>query len=145
MYLNVLYNQYPSSSSTNRSVPAVASTEPEFDVDLSEYLHRSEHRPGSGTYRFEYDRERTLPSTAVVAALSEVTGTPPTSLGPLYDAVDTDALDALVGDRDAANGDVGVTFPIGGYAVTAHGRGTVTVAPQESAPADARNAEGRHG
>jgi hypothetical protein len=123
----------------------VASTEPEFDIDLSEYLHRSEHRPASGTYRFEYDRERTSPSTAAVAALSEVTGRPPTALGPLHDAVDTDALDALVGDRDAANGDVGVTFPIGGYAVTVNGDGTVTVAPPDPAPADARNAEGRHG
>lgn len=59
-------------------------------------------------------------SHAVVRAVATVTNTPVDELAPLYDQIDTDALDALFdrpGRPDDGEGVV-VTFPFGGCRVS---------------------------
>lgn len=99
------------------------STQAGFELGSVTYQQDSE------TYRFEYDQDKTPASMAVVTALSDVVDTDPTELDPLHDTVDTDALDAVVGVRHPANGDVHVTFPFEGYAITVHSYGIVEVVP----------------
>lgn len=87
----------------------------------------------AGRNAFRYERttdER--PSTAVVTAVSAVAGKPvaPAAdttdgewdqadvLLPLYEAVDPDALDALVASGDGRDADLTVTFTYCDYTVT---------------------------
>lgn len=95
------------------------------------------------THRFKYDQDTTLPSMAVVAALSEVTGEDPIELQPLCDSVDTDALDALVRVRYPEN-DVHVTLPLEGYTLTVDSRGTIEAAPVARERSDGPDAEMTH-
>lgn len=92
-------------------------------------LESETYHPASETHRFEYDRDATPASMAVVAALSEVTGSDPIELEPLHATVDADALEALTTVRHTPNGDVDVSFSIEGYRVTVHSYGVVAVAP----------------
>lgn len=78
------------------------------------------------TYRVEYDTGATAASAAVIAALAEILDKCPTSLEPLYGAVETDALDALVRERWATD-DVSVTFVASGFEVTVGGGGYITL------------------
>jgi hypothetical protein len=74
------------------------------------------------------------PSTTVVTALARYRGRDPTDLPPLFDAVDADALDALLDPtvgRDT--GAVETTFRYADELVRVTGDGAVAVAP---APAD---------
>lgn len=83
----------------------------------------------SKTYRARFDPGATTPTMAVVAALSELTGTPPMELEPLQSSVDTDALDRLASDRKT--GERSVTFPVETYTVTVHSDGIVVVGQSE--------------
>lgn len=78
-------------------------------------------------HRFEYDPETTSASMAVVAALSEMRGVEPTAFEPLQHSVNSDALDTLV--ADGTGGPIQIAFHHEGYAITADGRGIVTVGP----------------
>lgn len=49
------------------------------------------------TYRAEFDRKTVTPTMAVIAVLSCLENTRPTGLDPLYDKIDTDALNRLCG------------------------------------------------
>jgi len=86
-------------------------------------------RPGDsrkGTVRTRYDWSSTSPSTAIVEAVSAAVNREPTAVGPLYEAVDSDALDALVstsGDGDS----VAVSFVFAGCHVTVRGDGSIIV------------------
>ncbi len=99
-------------------------------------LESLEYRDSSETYRAVYDRDRTVPSMAVVATLSEVMDCEPGELDPLYASVDADALDELVRVREGTVGDVTVTFPVADYAVTVHSYGVVAVTPGEREQVD---------
>lgn len=90
-------------------------------------LTPSGHHRDSETYRFEFDPDTTPASLAVVSGVTEVLDVEPTELEPLNDSVDTDALDSLVDRRNTANGDVHVTFPLGGRSVTVHSYGVVAI------------------
>lgn len=79
------------------------------------------------------------PSEAVVAAVAEASGRPvaPGSaddeatgspLSPLFDAIDTDALDSLVASADGRTRDCLVTFSYEDHVVTVH-EGAITVTP----------------
>ena len=60
-------------------------------------------------------------STAVVRTVADAEGVDPVELGtPLYEAVDSEALDELF-----AAGEGAVTFEYYGYLVTAHSDGSV--------------------
>ncbi|WP_276280466.1 HalOD1 output domain-containing protein [Halorussus caseinilyticus] len=77
-------------------------------------------------YRTTFDSS-TPPSIAVVEALSTVTGEGPTEVGPLYSAIDPDALDALFRGAGETPGDGRVTFVLDGHAVTVRRSGVVEV------------------
>jgi hypothetical protein len=61
-------------------------------------------------------------SFEVVASVAAKTGREPSEMEPLYNVVDTDALDGLF---EGANGTV--RFPYEGYRVTVSADGSVTV------------------
>lgn len=46
-------------------------------------------------HRVKYDPGQVTPSVAIIAIVSNITGTDPLELDPLYDAIDFDALDTL--------------------------------------------------
>lgn len=66
---------------------------------------------------------------AIVREIATIEGTDPEELPPLYDVVDTDALDALVRQADADGLTIG--FDYGNYRVRVEGTGEVTVTPSE--------------
>ena len=81
----------------------------------------------------EGEQRGNLPSLATIEAVTTAKGVDPDTLPPLYDAVDPDALDDLLGDprRD----DVQVSFSYADCDVTVE-RGLVTVERQaKSGPA----------
>lgn len=68
------------------------------------------------------------PTLAVVETVASVTGTEPTALPPLYDAVNPDALNALFESSDSrATTDLQVSFAYNGYDVVVRGGPTLTV------------------
>lgn len=82
-----------------------------------------------GTVRGQYDWSMTEPSTAVIETVAEARNRDPTELEPLYEAVDSDALDALVRSdgRSTAAGAVTVSFEFGDQQVTVDSSGDVVV------------------
>jgi hypothetical protein len=52
-----------------------------------------------GAYVARFDNSDALPSTIVVSVITEITGQSVTDLRPLYQIVDPDALDRIVGNR----------------------------------------------
>ncbi|MGQ4556051.1 HalOD1 output domain-containing protein [Halobellus sp. GM3] len=77
----------------------------------------------------QFDWEEVPPSVAVVEVVSAATNREPTSLPPLRDAVDTDALDALCAGESAATSSTAVSFTYAEHAVTVRGNGTVSIEP----------------
>lgn len=63
---------------------------------------------------------------AVVESTAETLGTDPLELGPLYDAIDPDVLEALVGGG-ADDSDVQVSFRFAGRRVTVRRGGPIRV------------------
>jgi len=66
---------------------------------------------------------------AVVTALSEVMDADPTTLDPLQETIDTDALDAFAAFDETSERAVHVTWTQEGYRVTVHNHGEITIAP----------------
>lgn len=72
--------------------------------------------------------EPARPSTVVIEALAAATGRDPTTMPPLYDYVDPDALDALLGSRTSdSEQSVAVSFPYDGATVRVDSSGRVEV------------------
>ncbi|MFC6864013.1 HalOD1 output domain-containing protein [Halomicroarcula sp. GCM10025817] len=89
-------------------------------------------RPGQIT-RGHFDWSVVDPSTAVAELLADAAGCEPAEVGPLYDTVDSDALDSLVRHGESAS-DCTVTFPHDGFEVSVSGDGEVLVyAPETTA------------
>ncbi|SEW12968.1 HalOD1 output domain-containing protein [Halobacterium jilantaiense] len=88
------------------------------------------------THRFEYDPADTPPCMAVVSALSAVADVEPTALPPIAETADADALNALVGRFDPADGAIEVSWRQSGFAVSVSSAGTVTVSPADSGPSE---------
>lgn len=85
---------------------------------------RSESEP---LVRTEYSSDAP-PSEAIVRALAAASGAEPTDLEPLYDSIETDALDALLGDPVFGDGaSLVVEFVTSGYRVVVRGDGHVSV------------------
>lgn len=74
----------------------------------------------------QFDFAETAPSQAVVRAVSAVTDTEPTSLQPLYESVDPEAVDRLLRSGDAG---MELTVRYLDYHVTLGGDGRVAVYP----------------
>lgn len=78
-----------------------------------------EYDPTVDAYRVTYDEPMDSPSMAVVRAVAALEDVEPVAVDPLYDAVDPDALDALVSSADAdGDGDLRVSVTVGEYRVT---------------------------
>jgi hypothetical protein len=78
--------------------------------------------------RTRYEWSSTYPSTAVVESVAAAIGRDPAAIGPLYESVDPDALDALVlSDGVADAGAVVVSVTLAGCRVTVRGSGEVVV------------------
>jgi hypothetical protein len=83
---------------------------------------------GVRMFRTEWSSERP-PSLAVVEAVAAVTGSEPTKLPLLNDAINTDALDTLFVPE--ADDQLRVSFVYDGLDITVDGEGSVTVSPVE--------------
>jgi hypothetical protein len=75
--------------------------------------------------------EDEAPSTKVVSAIAEAKGVDPLELDPLYDYVDTDALDAIFSQADASSS-LELRFSVADYQVVVSGAGEVAVTPPTS-------------
>ncbi|WP_178917872.1 HalOD1 output domain-containing protein [Natronomonas gomsonensis] len=95
------------------------------------------NRPGDGepapdshsTIQTEFDWESVTPSTAVIETIAIAANTDPSEIEPLYDSVDSEALDRLIqstGTRPT-NGGTTVSFAVSEYEVSVHSDGTVAV------------------
>lgn len=93
----------------------------------------------SATHRGEFDPETTPPSMAVVATLAAVDDIDPVEVEPLYETVDTDALDAVVSNGTDDRGDISVTLHVNGYALSVSSDGQVACRSRQGSagPADA--------
>lgn len=72
-------------------------------------------------------------STTVVTAVAKAAGAEPTALPPLYEAIDPDALDKLLGGGLGRSGghDGFLTFTYADYSVTVHADGEIVVHANE--------------
>lgn len=73
-------------------------------------------------FKFEIHRDE-QPSEAVIRSVATATGKDPTSLDPLYESVDPDALDTLLTESDR----IAVELEFDAHSVTVHNDGTVLV------------------
>ncbi|AZQ15753.1 HalOD1 output domain-containing protein [Halorubrum sp. PV6] len=81
----------------------------------------NEEMPGARAVRVTHGGDERLPSRAVVEAIAELAGVDPDELADetgivLYDYVDPDALNAMVGTRPDSGVDISLT--VGDYAVS---------------------------
>lgn len=84
---------------------------PECDDAVSYHTHFDASNPNE-------------PATAIVRALSTVTETPPTELDPLYETVDTDALNRLFGRPDTS---LSLEFDVDDWTVVVTDEGRLSV------------------
>lgn len=82
-----------------------------------------------GTVRAQYDWSSTPPSTGVVETVSRAVDRDPNALEPLYESIDPDALDAIVGSLNSrrAREDTTVSLVFAERRVTVSGSGEVLV------------------
>lgn len=85
--------------------------------------------PEDDVYTTTFDPGSDPPSVAVVESLAEVRRMDSAEMDPLYDAVDADALDALI--ERPVDSRVTVTFDVDGFEVTVSNRGDVSIRPPE--------------
>lgn len=101
----------------------------EFNDGITESFSRSTtHKRCELVYqdRFSWWSDA-KPSSAVVSALSEVADVEHDELPPLYDAVDTEALDALFRPPKGENPLMSLNLVVGEYGVTITGSGDLLV------------------
>lgn len=103
----------------SRRNEAPTATTPDIDISIE---------------RNEYDWTSIAPSTAVMETVAAATGCEATAFGPLYETIDTDALDAVVRSMQFQTSDdqASVSFGFDGIHVSVHGRGLVVVQPAEA-------------
>lgn len=68
---------------------------PSSGRDLTDAVFTDVTDGEEGSYRGKYDAGQASPSFAIIMAVSNVTELDPLELDPLYESLDTDALDAL--------------------------------------------------
>ncbi|WP_255196534.1 HalOD1 output domain-containing protein [Halorarius litoreus] len=87
-----------------------------------------------GVIQAEFDWSSLAPSIAVIEAVAIAADREPTALDPLHEAVDTDALNALLTPREKhpTDGITTVSFEFAGRTVTVQSNGEVVVRPGES-------------
>lgn len=91
--------------------------QPRTDVSL-ERGTSCMYEPDTGSYRARFDGDAPSPSAAVLDVLAAVEATDPVELPPLFQAVDPEALDALVSSAEPADDPLSVSFAYEGNDVT---------------------------
>ncbi|MEA1931123.1 HalOD1 output domain-containing protein [Halohasta litorea] len=95
--------------------------------DISPGTHEPTDRSDTQTHRFRHDPQEQSIVVSIIRAVASVSGIDPLSVEPrLYDVVDPDALETLLG-ADSAGSDLQVSFPFGSCAVTVTAAGTILV------------------
>lgn len=95
--------------------------------DESERASGGEQGETVAPVRAHFDWSSTTPAEAVVQTVAVAADRDPAALEPLYDAVDPDALNALVRGDGKLTDSVTVTFVYADRQVTVHGTGEVVV------------------
>lgn len=87
--------------------------------------------PDSEAVRAEFEWTLTSPAIAVVETVSEACDLDPRDVAPLYETIDPDALDALVGSGldELRDDELRVSFTYEGQRVTVTRAGEVVVRP----------------
>lgn len=89
---------------------------------------------GSDSIQRQFDWATVMPSTAIVETVGSASDTEVLELGPLYDAIDPDAIDSLCADGAEGHSDtVSISFVFQERGVTVRSDGRVTVYPDGSA------------
>ena len=99
-------------------------------TDEAERTHSgAESNETDGTVRAQYDWVSTLPSIAVIETVAVAINRDPTAMESLYEAVNTDALDALIQSdgQSTSAGTMSISFGFADQQVTVHGSGDVLV------------------
>lgn len=79
-------------------------------------------------HRTRCDLESGQPvTTSVVVSVAAVSGAEPTSLPPLHRALDTDALEGVIGSAHAADTELTVSFGYAGYRVSVETDGMICI------------------
>jgi len=101
---------------------------------MSDESERSSVRDGSNVVdepvRAQYDWSATTPSVAVIEIVARAVDREPTTLKPLYESLDSDALDSLLRSTGSVSEDaqtVTVSFRFADRQVTVHSSGDVVV------------------
>lgn len=101
-----------------------------------------EYDPDANVYRIQYEKHNIEPvSTVVAKAVAALTNTPPDELDPLYNAIDSDALNHLFSfdtDSSQRQADCRVTFTYNKCQVTVLWTGLIEIEP----PADSESYAG---
>lgn len=97
------------------------------------------------THRATYDLETTPTTMAVIEVLATVLEDDPTGMQPLYEFVNTEALDDIIEGRDQTATHVQVTFTTSDRVVTVSNGGIVEVSPRTVDDSESvRRPEGPH-
>ncbi|RLM32980.1 HalOD1 output domain-containing protein [Haloarcula sp. Atlit-120R] len=99
-------------------------------TDESERSSADEQDVTTEPVRAQYEWSSTAPSTAVIETVAIAVNRAPTTLEPLYESLDPDALDTLLRPTGSASSDVEtvtVSFNFADWQVTVHSRGDVIV------------------
>ncbi|GGN88140.1 MULTISPECIES: HalOD1 output domain-containing protein [Haloarcula] len=108
------------------------STEAQVDDQPADGSNATEQRlsydPKTDSYRTTFSPAETSTSIAIVDALTDIRHCSTADLEPLYDTLDTDALDALV---ESAESSVQVRFSLDGFGVLVSSTGRIEVTPPE--------------
>lgn len=81
----------------------------------------------------EFDPETDSAARSVVTAVADRLGTAPTSLDPLYDTIDPEALDRTITSvaTQPGPGDAEIRIRYHGHTLTVHSYGFVEIAPED--------------
>lgn len=82
--------------------------------------------------RTQFDWTETRPSAAVTEHISAMTGREQTDFAPLYETIDPEALDSLIGSA-SRSAPVSISFEYAGHSVTVRSDGELVIkAPSAS-------------
>lgn len=87
-------------------------------------------------YSTQFDLQSTSPAMALVSAVADVLETDPLDLDPLYEAVDTDALNDLLRPNSFGENPVWVSFTFASCEVSMASDGRVEITPHEEDSAE---------
>lgn len=120
-----------SDTSAQSDTPSVEPSAIASERSLCEF-ERIELLQDSGELRATFDTRATRPTTAVISALAVALDTDPLDIDPLFYAIATDALDALL-DPDGWGNDVTVVeFSYDQYDVEVCSSGSLTLRPESA-------------